>query len=98
MFGTWRGSLNGVEGPHDGWLVILFSLVALAGVGSLARGGRLGVVLVFGCAAANVYFAVSDLVDDREIFGGLGGWGIWLTVAAGLLAAGTAVAVRVQRK
>ena len=42
VFGTWRNagpvSLDGFEGPHNGWLVIIFALIALAGVGSLSRG------------------------------------------------------------
>jgi len=36
VFGTWRSaspvSLDGVEGPQNGWLVIVFGLIALAGV------------------------------------------------------------------
>jgi hypothetical protein len=102
VFGTWRRagpvSLNGFEGPHDGWLVILFALIAFAGIRSLGRGGRLGGVLVFGCAAAILYFAVRNLVDDGEVFGGSSGWGIWLTIAAGVVAAGSSLAVAAYRK
>jgi hypothetical protein len=100
VFGTWRTaasvSLNGLEGPHDGWLVILFALFALAGLRSLARGGRLGGVLVFGCAAAMVYFTVRNLLDDRDVLGGSSGWGIWLTFAAGVLVAGVSLGVVVR--
>ena len=40
VFGTWRTtesvSLDGFEGPHNGWLVIIFGLIALAGVAALS--------------------------------------------------------------
>ncbi len=65
VFGTWRSvgpvSLDGFEGPHDGWLVVIFALFALAGVGSLSRGGRVGFVTVAGGAAAVLFTAASDL-------------------------------------
>lgn len=96
VLGNWRHappvSLNGLEGPHDGWLVVLFAVIALAGVGSLSRGGRLGSVLVLGCSAAMLYLAVRNLVDDGEVLGGSAGWGIWLTIAAAVVSAGIALA------
>ena len=86
VFGTWRNagpvSLDGFEGPHNGWLVIIFGLIALAGVHSVARGGWLGIVLVVGCAAVMVLTAVDDVVNDGDVFGGSSGWGVWLTIAA----------------
>ena len=92
VFGTWRSvgpvSLDGFEGPHDGWLVIIFALVSLVGVGSLSRGGRLGFVTVAGGAAAVLFTAVSDLVDDADGLGGRSGWGIWITIAAAALLGG----------
>ena len=70
VFGTWRSvgpvSLDGFEGPHDGWLVVIFALFALAGVGSLSRGGRVGFVTVTGGAAAVLFTAASDLLDDAD--------------------------------
>ena len=86
VFGTWRSaapvSLNGVEGPHDGWLVIIFALIALAGVRSLSRQGWLGIVTVLGAAGAMLYTAVGDLLDDGAVLGGRSGWGIWLSIGA----------------
>jgi hypothetical protein len=86
-FGTWRTagpvSLDGLEGPHDGWLAVLFALVALVGAGSLGRRRLPGTALVLGCGAAVVYFTVRNLVDDGAVFGGSAGWGIWLTIVAG---------------
>ena len=78
VFGTWRTlgavSLDGFEGPHNGWLVIVFGLIALAGVGAAARGSWIGIVLVVGCAAAMIYGAATSLADDGSVLGGSSGW------------------------
>jgi len=103
VFGTWRNSgpvsLDGFEGPHNGWLVIVFGLIALAGVGAAARGSWIGIVLVFGCGAVMAYAAVLSLTDDGSALGGSSGWGVWLTVvaSAGLALAAVAAAVRRMR-
>ena len=101
VFGTWRNagpvSLDGVEGPHNGWLVIIFALVALAGVGPLSRGSWLGIVTVLGSAAVMVSTAVHDVVEDSDVLGGSAGWGVWLTIAASVLLAGSAVLAAVRR-
>jgi len=101
VFGTWRNSgavsIDGLEGPHNGWLVIIFALIALAGVRSLSRGGWLGIVLVLGCAAAMIVTAVENVVDDNDVMGGSSGWGVWLAIAASALLAGAAVYAAVER-
>jgi len=101
VFGTWRSSgavsLNGFEGPHNGWLVIVFGLIALAGVGANARGSWIGIVLVLGCGAAMTYGAATSLADDGAVLGGSSGWGVWVTVLASAALAVTAVAGAVER-
>ena len=101
VFGTWRNagavSLDGVQGPHDGWLVIIFALIALAGVGALSRGLWLGIVTDFGAAAVMISTAVHDVLDDDDVLHGSSGWGVWLTVAASVVLAGCAVVVAVRR-
>ena len=84
-------SLNGVEGPHDGWLVIIFALIVLAGVRSLSRRGWLGIVTVVAAAGAMLYTAVGNLFDDRAVFGGSSGWGLWLTIGAAVALVGAAL-------
>jgi hypothetical protein len=81
-------SLDGVEGPHDGWLVIIFALIGLAGVRSLSRHSWLGIVTVLGAACAMLYTAVGNLLDDRAVFGGNAGWGLWLSIGASVVLAG----------
>ena len=101
VFGPWRTAgpvaLNGFEGPHNGWLVIIFGLISLAGAGAVARGSWLGTVLVVGCAAVMASAALRDLVDDEAVLGGSSGWGVWLTVVASVALAGVAVAAAVRR-
>jgi hypothetical protein len=91
VFGTWRSagavSLDGVEGPHNGWLVIIFALIALAGVRSLSRHGWLGIVTVLAAACAMLYTTIGNLLDDRAVFGGNAGWGLWLCIAASVVLA-----------
>ena len=89
VFGTWSTSgpvsLNGVEGSHNGWLVIIFALIALTGVRSLARLGWLGIAAVFEGGAVMLYTTISDLsaLEDNHWSSG---WGIWLTsVMSGFL-------------
>jgi hypothetical protein len=101
VFGTWRSSgpvsLDGFEGPHNGWLVIAFGLIALIGIGSLSRGSRLGIVTVLGCAAVMTSTAVENVVDDNSSLGGSSGWGVWLTVAAAVVLAGAALYAAADR-
>ena len=101
VFGTWRSSghvsLNGFEGPHNGWLVIVFGLIAPAGVGAAARGSWVGIVLVLGCGAVMTYGAATSLADDGSMLGGSSGWGVWLTVLSSAALAVTAVVAAVER-
>jgi cardiolipin synthase len=101
VFGTWRNagpvSVDGFEGPHNGWLVIIFALIALAGVAPLSRGSWLGFVTVLGSACVMLFTAVENIVDDGEVLGGSSGWGAWLTVAASAVLTGAALFVAVQR-
>ena len=101
VFGTWRVagpvSLDGFEGSHNGWLVIIFGLIALAGVGALTRGYWLGIVTVLGAAAVMISTAAQDAVKDNAVVGGRSGWGLWFTLAASVVLAGVAVRTAVRR-
>jgi hypothetical protein len=101
VLGTWRNagvvSLDGLEGPHNGWLVIIFALISLAGVGALTRGSWLGIVTVLGCAAVMLVTAVRNVVSDGDVLHGSSGWGVWLTIGASVVLAGCAVLAAVQR-
>jgi hypothetical protein len=101
VFGTWRSSgpvsLDGLQGPHNGWLVIIFGLIALIGVGPASRGSWPGLILTVGCGAVMVFAAIQNVVDDGDVLGGSSGWGVWLTVAASVVLVAAPIAGRVQK-
>ena len=101
VLGTWRNagavSLDGLEGPHNGWLVIIFALISLAGVGALVRGSWLGIVTVLGCAVVMIVTAVRNVVSDNDVLHGSSGWGVWLTIGASFVLAGCAILGSVRR-
>jgi cardiolipin synthase len=101
VFGTWRGSgpvsLDGFQGPHNGWLVIIFALIALAGLRACARGSWLGIVTVAGSAGVMLFTAIDDLVNDESVLGGSSGWGIWVTIVASAVLGVAALFAAVER-
>ena len=101
VFSTWASSgpvsLNGTQGPNNGWLVVIFAFVALGGVRALSRGSWLGVTAVLGAAVVILWTAVEGLLDNRDVLGGSTGWGLWLTILAALTLAAAALVVAVQR-
>ena len=101
VLGVWRNagavSLDGVGGPNNGWLVIIFALIALAGVRALARGSWLGIVTVLGSAIVMLTTAIHDVTSGNDVLGGSAGWGVWLTVAASVVLAACAILAAVSR-
>ncbi len=102
VFGTWRVagpvSLDGFEGPHNGWLVIIFALIALAGVRALARGSWFGIVTVLGAARGDdLHGRRRTSSHDDSVIGGRSGWGVWLTVGASVVLAGAAIRAAARR-
>jgi hypothetical protein len=69
---------------------VVFALIALAGADSLTRHSWPGIALVLCVGTAIVYLALRNLLDDRTTLGGSAGWGIWLTIAAGVALAAVA--------
>ena len=101
VFATWTSdgpvALDGVEGPNNGWLVVIFALVALGGVRALSRGSWLGVAAVLGAAVVILWTAVEGLLDNQDVLGGSTGWGLWLTILAALTLAAVALFVAARR-
>ena len=101
VFSTWASSgpvsLNGTQGPNNGWLVVIFAFVALGGVRALSRGSWLGVAAVLGAAVVILWTAVEGFLDNRDVLGGSTGWGLWLTIVAALTLAAAALVVAVRR-
>jgi hypothetical protein len=97
VFSTWTVAgpvtLNGTEGPNNGWLVVILTLPALAWARLMERGSWIGVVGVLGAALVICWTAVENWRDNREIFAASVGHGLLLVVAASVTL-GVAAVVR----
>ena len=95
VFCTWTTdgpvTLNGTQGPHDGWLVVLLALPALLWSRSMARGSWVGVVGVLGTALVIAGTALTSWLDTRDVLGASVGYGLVLVVVASLVLAGAAL-------
>ena len=96
VFTTWLTddpvALNGAQGPHNGWLVVIVAALAVFWARSMARGSWVGVVGVAGSAVVIGWTAVENWRDGRDVLGASVGYGLVLVVAASILLGGTAVA------
>ena len=96
VFLTWTRAdgitLDGTQGPNNGWLVVIVAAFAFGWAGSLARGSRVGVVGVLGAGLVIVWTALESWGSNRAALQGAAGIGTVLVVAAGLVLVGVAVA------
>lgn len=100
VFCTWltdgEATLNGVEGPNDGWLVVILALLAIPWARSMERGSWVGIVGVGGASAVIGWTAVEDWLDARDVLGASVGYGLVVVVAASVVLGATAVARGVE--
>jgi hypothetical protein len=96
VFCTWTNdgpvSLNGTQGPHDGWLVVIVAVPALLWARSLVRGAWVSVIGILGSAAVMGWTALASWLDSREVLGASVGYGLVLVLAASLALAAAGVA------
>jgi hypothetical protein len=96
VFCTWTNegpvSLNGTQGPHDGWLVVIVAVPALLCARSLARGTWVAVVGVLGSAAVMCWTALASWNDSRNVLDASVGYGLVLVIGASLALAAAGVA------
>jgi hypothetical protein len=101
VFSTWTNdgpvTLNGVEGPNDGWLVLILAALALGWTGSMSRGSWVGIAGVLGASLVMCWTAMEDWLDRRDVFGASVGHGLVLVLAASATLAGLAVWTVVRR-
>jgi hypothetical protein len=90
VFSTWTtaGSvtLNGTEGPNNGWLVVILAVPALWWSRMMERdswSGWIGVIGVLGASLVIVWTAIENWSDNREVLDASVGHGLLLVVAAG---------------
>jgi hypothetical protein len=89
-------TLNGVQGPDNGWLVLIVAGFALGWMRAMARGSWTGVVGVFGAAGIMVWTAVENWLDSRDVLGATAEHGLLLVIAGSVVLAGAAVARAVE--
>ncbi|HET9509045.1 MAG TPA: hypothetical protein VFO81_13945 [Gaiellaceae bacterium] len=96
VFCTWTNdgpvSLNGTQGPHDGWLVVIVAAPAFLWARSLATGTWVAVVGSLGSAAVIGWTALASWRDSRDVLGASVGYGLLLVVGASLVLAAAGVA------
>jgi hypothetical protein len=81
--------LDGLEGPNNGWLVLILALLALGWAGPMSRGSWVGVAGVGGAGVLMGWTALESWLDARPAAGPA--WGLFLVVAASAALAGAAV-------
>jgi hypothetical protein len=96
VFCTWTNdgpvSLNGTQGPHDGWLVVILAVPALLWARSMARGSWVGVMGVLGTALVTGWTALTSWRDSDDVLGASVGYGLLVVIAASLALAAAGVA------
>jgi hypothetical protein len=95
VFSTWTDdgpvSLNGTQGPNNGWLVLIVSAFALGWTRPLVRGSWAGVAGVLGAAVVMGWTAVENWLDNRAVLGATASYGLLLVVLASVALAAIAV-------
>lgn len=95
VFSTWTNdgpvSLNGTQGPNNGWLVLIVGGFALAWTRSFARGSWFAVTALLGAATVMAWTALENWLDNREVVGAQASYGLILVVAASVALAASAV-------
>jgi hypothetical protein len=88
--------LDGLDGPNNGWLVLVVAGIALCWIRSMGRGSLVASATVFGSALVIGLTAVNDWVDGRRVLDATGAYGVMIVVVASVLLA-AAAAIHVPR-
>jgi hypothetical protein len=84
-------SLNGTQGPNDGWLVLIVLAFTLGCLRSLAHGSWFGVAAVAGFSLVIGWVAIEDWLENREALLADAGYGLVLVLAGSVALAASAV-------
>jgi hypothetical protein len=100
VFVTWTtdgtARLDGTQGPHDGWLVVILAAFALAWARMLASGSWIGVVGVLGSGLVIGWTALESWLDGREVLDASARLGLVLVLAASIVLVGIATLTAVE--
>ena len=94
VFLTWTSgatSLDGTQGPNNGWLVAIVGAFALGWIRPMARGSWVGVVGVLGASLVMLWTVVENWLDNRDVLEGTAGLGAILVFVAAVALAASAV-------
>ena len=90
-FLTWTSDgpvrLNGIQGPNNGWLVLILAALAL---GWSRSRSWIGVVGVLGAALLIGWTALENWLDSRDVFDSSARLGLVLVTGASIALAGAA--------
>ena len=100
VFSTWTSdgpvSLNGTQGPNDGWLVLIALVFVLCCLRSLRHGSWLGVAAVGGGSLVIGWVATKDWLENRDALDADAGYGLVLVIGASIALAASAIARGLQ--
>jgi len=98
VFCTWTSAgpvtLNGTEGPNNGWLVVLMGAMALGWVRLMRRDTWTGAIGAGGALFAAVvicWTVLEDWLDNRDVLDASVGYGLVLVLAAAVALGGAAI-------
>ena len=95
VFCTWLAqdhlTLNGIEGPNNGWLCVLLAAPAFLWARSMERGSWVAVVGVLGCALVIGWTAAKNWLDAQRVLDAGVSYGLLLVLAACTVLAAVAV-------
>ena len=100
VFSTWTNdgvvTLNGIQGPNDGWLVLILVVPTFLWARMAERGSWVGVVGVLGASLVICWTAIEDWLDARSALGASLGHGLLLVLAGGIALAVVALSRGVE--
>ena len=89
-------TLNGIQGPNDGWLVLILLVPTFLWARMAERGSWVGVVGVLGASLVICWTAIEDWLDARNALGASLGHGLLLVLAGGVTLAVVALSCGVE--
>ena len=91
--------LDGLDGPNDGWLILIVALFALGWTPSMARMSWIGTIGVLGASIVIASTALTGWRENREVLGATVGVGLVLVLigAAGLAWSAVTTALAITR-